>query len=204
MSKARRDYDVFLSYALTDRPTAEKVTQAMQNAGLSVFRYIDLPAGGSVTEEIRQALAISDALVLILPSEGALDANTGIELGAAMAWSKPIHVVRPENGHVRVPAYLSQYCIYPISRLDDVVNAVRKGQKPLSVEQVEALKETYVSMGIPTDRFVSDPTLLDELARQFASLAGSSVSGVRLLNEMMKLRKKGQWPRLSAGRRATT
>jgi hypothetical protein len=204
MSKARRDYDVFLSYALTDRPTAEKVTQAMQNAGLSVFRYIDLPAGGSVPEEIRRALAISDALVLILPSEGALDANTGIELGAAMAWSKPICVVRPENGHVRIPAYLSEYPSYPVSRIDDVVNAVRKGQKPLSAEKVEALKATYVSMGIPTDRFVSDPTLLDELARQFASRAGSSVSGVRLLNEMMKLRKKGEWPRLQAGRKATT
>lgn len=197
MSKARRDYDVFLSYSLTDRPIADRVALAMKNAGLSVFSALDQPAtGGSISEEIHRALAVSGALVLILPSEESLDANTGIELGAAMAWKKPICVIRPENGHVRMPGYLSSYPTYPISRIDDVVRLVKQGLAALSAKQLRSLREVYVSMGIPTDKFSFDPAMLEELADRFKARTGSRTSGERLLYEMIRLRKKGEWPRL--------
>ena len=57
MSKAKRNYDVFLSYALNDRPTAEKVAQALSNARLCVFHSEDVPPGSSVSEAVRHALA---------------------------------------------------------------------------------------------------------------------------------------------------
>jgi hypothetical protein len=203
MSKAKRDYHVFLSYSLSDRPTAEKVAQAMKNAGLSVFTAIDLPGGCAISEEINRVLAASDALVLILPSEGTIDANAGIELGAAMAWKKPICLVRPENGHVRMPGYLSSYPTYPISRIDDVVRLVKEGLAALSAKQLEVLREVYVSMGIPTDKFRFDPAMLDELAHRFKTQTGSHTSGERLLYEMMRLRKRGKWPRLTRTRKET-
>ncbi len=204
MSKTKGNCDVFLSYSLTERPIGEKVAQAMRNAGLEVFCSADLPAGSTISEEIHHALAVSDALVLVLSSEGTLGANTGVELGAAMAWNKPICVVRPENGRIRMPKYLSDYPEYPISRIDDVVRAVKKGRDPLSSEEQNALKAVYVSMDTPTDHLVHDPAKLDELARRFKTHTGSRIAGERLLYEMIRLRKKGQWPHLGRKRKATT
>jgi hypothetical protein len=203
MSASRSNYDVFLSCSLVDRSAAEEVAEALRNAGLRVFRSVEVAEGTSYSAAIRHALAVSDALVLVLPPEGALRANTAIEVGAAMAWGKPICIVQPDNGHVRSPGYLSDYPVYPISRVDDVVQAVKRGKRPLSATDLAALEKLYVDMGVPTDHFIRDPVMLDELAEQFRGRTGSDLEGERLLYEMIRRRKSGKWPRLTKKRQKT-
>lgn len=201
MSTRTKNYDVFLSYSHNERPVAEKVAEALDNAGLSVFQSQELPVGEPVSETIRRALAVSDALVLIVPSEGSLQANSAIELGAAMAWHKPICVVRPENGRARIPEFLSAHRVYPISRLDDVVQAVKAGHKPLTPQKLATLKGIYIEMETPTDQFIREPAMLDQLADRFNAQTGSTLQGERLLYEMLRLRKRGEWPRLQKKRK---
>ena len=204
MSVRAADFDVFLSYSLSDRGTATEVSQALVNAGLRVFDPLcaDLDLGQYLAETIHRALAASDALVVVLPSEGELRANAAIELGAAVALGKPVCVVRPENGKARVPEYLNRYQQYPISRIADVVQAVRRGQKPFSPKDLDVLKEIYVEMHVPADHLARDPARLDELTDEFRARAGSPVSPEQLLYEMFRQRKRGQWPRLKTSRTA--
>lgn len=200
MSRPEDNYDVFLSYPLVEKATAERVTSALEQAGLCVFDPASLETDKRIGEQIRRALAVCDALVVVLPQEGAPSANTGVEVGAAQAWAKPVYVLRPEDARSRVPPYLSEFAIYPLSRVDDVARAVKRGGEPLGDEGVEVLKAVYVEMDTPTYMFARDPALVDELAQAFAARSGTQVPGERLMNEMVRLRKRGQWPVLRKSR----
>ena len=198
MSSDPKTYDVFLSYALSDRPTAEKIARVLTGAGLDVFDPSDLESGADVGDAVWRALGETAAFLAILPSDGALSANSVLELGAATAWQKPIFVVNPSNGHVPIPSYLAKYEIYPTSRIVDIVNAIRKGQKPLSRRERDILGDLYIEMKTPTDQLLRKPALLEELARKYSVRAKSPMSGERLLYEMMRLRKRGVWPAVKA------
>lgn len=202
--KDAKNFDAFLSYSLADRSTATRVSESLTNAGLSVFDPADLAAGKPWADAVHNALVVSDAIVVILPPDGELRANAAIELGAAVALGKPVCIVRPENGRRRIPGYLERYQQYPLSRIDDVVQAVRRGQKPLSAGDLDVLKQIYVEMNLPTDRFVGDPASLDKLAATFRVRAGSTIASVRLLYEMIRQRKQGKWPALKTKRAAKT
>ena len=198
MSSKPKTYDVFLSYALSDRHTAEKIARVLREAGLDVFDASGLELGADVGDAIWRALGETEAFLAILPSDGAISANNVLELGAATAWRKPIFVVSPGNGSVPIPSYLAKYEIYPTSRIIDVINAIRKGQKPLSRRERDILSDLYVEMRTPTDQLLRRPALLEELAVKYSLRAKSPMSGERLLHEMMRLRKKGGWPAIKA------
>ncbi len=204
MKKRYENYDVFLSYSLADRPTAETVRLSLIQAGLQVFDPGCVKPGLSLTEAVWHALAVSEALVAVIPADGDPTPNTATELGAAMAWSKPIYLLRQENGRSRTPSFLSSYGVYPVSRVDDVASAIKRGQKPLSSDELEVLKKVYLNMQTPTDQFLRDPALVDRLAQEFRARARSQIAGERLLHEMLRLRKQGRWPRLSRPSAAKT
>lgn len=196
MSKRKADFEVFLSYAGTDRDAAESILRSLTHAGLRVFDPGCMDPGIGLAEAIWDALAMSDAIVAVIPKLGTPNPNTSSELGAAIAWRKPIYLVSQENGRTRVPAYLSGHRLYPLSRIDDVARAIKRGPRPLTTEDRESLKRIYLELEIPTDRFINDPALLDKLASKFNARVHEEVSGERLLYEMIRLRKQGSWPRL--------
>lgn len=200
MSKEKENLDVFLSYAHADRPLAERVWRSLTQAGLNVFDPAQIAVGASISDEIWRALALSDAIVAVIPAEGNPNPNTAAELGAGMAWSKPIFLLCEQNGPTRAPSFLREYPLYPVSRVDDVAAAIKRGPAPLSPDKMSALQEIYLEMGTPTDRFIGDPALLDQLARRFRKRTNVDVSGERLLYAMLRRRKQGQWPRMSQRR----
>jgi hypothetical protein len=189
-------YSVFFSYSAADREAAGIIERALAGAGLDVFDPASVDLGQSVADAIWQALALSDAVVVLMPPDGSPTPNTAAELGAALAWRKPIYVVSKDNGRVRAPSFLRGHVIYPASRIEDVARAIKEGPKPLSEDEIEALKTAYLELNTPTDRLIQDPALLDLLAQRFNSKTRSKVPGERLIYEMIRLRKQGRWPRL--------
>jgi hypothetical protein len=167
---------------------------------LTTFDLSAIEPGTRISETARRALALSEALVVVLPSDGSLSANSAVEVGAAWGWSKPVYVIQEGRLSNPLPDYLADYPVYPISRVDDVARAIKRGREPLTATEREVLREVYLAMKVPTDRFVQDPSLLDELARRFKDKTGSTVVGERLLYEMIRLRKQGAWPRLARKR----
>ena len=135
MSVQTPTYDVFLSYSLTEGPIAELVECALTQAGLRVFNHSKLERGRHIEDALRLALAESGAVVAIVDPQRGPASAVAVELGAAMAWHKPIYLVHADIGVIRLPSYLQEFPTYPISRADDVVRSVKQGLNPLSEEQ---------------------------------------------------------------------
>jgi len=197
MSVDTTSYDVFLSYSLAEKPVAEFVERALREAGLDVFDLARVEPGSSVQDVLWQAMAESAALVVVIPRERAPASNTAVELGAAMAWHKPIYVVYSGRGNVRLPAYLSEYHAYPLTRIDDVAQSIRRSLHELSEEELAVLRDVYSELGIPADRLLSEPASLDRLARMFNARSNVRFTGERLVQELLRLRKAGLLPRLN-------
>jgi len=181
---------------MPDRRVAELVEQALQEAGLDVFDPARVDPGSSVRDTLWRALAESAALVVVVPRERGPASNTAVELGAAMAWHKPIDVVHPENRRSPIPDYLSEYPAYPVSRVDDIVQSIRRSLRGLSEEQRAVLVETYSELGLPSDKLLGQPADVERLAHLFNARCKTNFPGERLVHELMRLRKRGDLPRL--------
>jgi len=190
-------YDVFLSYPLTEKPVAELIERGLQEAGLDVFNPARVESGSSVQDVLWQALAESAAFVVVISREGVTSSSTAVELGAAMAWHKPIFVVSSGNGNTRLPAYLSGYPIYPLSRIEDVAQSIQRSMHALSEAEISLLQDAYHKCKIPTDKLLLEPASLDKLARTFNARSKVTYSGERLVQELLRLRKAGLLPRLN-------
>ena len=199
MSVQTTTYDVFLSYSLTEARTADLVERALVEAGLDVFNPARIDPGLPIQEVLWKALAETAALVVIVHSERAPGSNTAVELGAAMAWHKPIYIVHAGNGTARPPAYLERFPAYPMSRIDDVVSSIKRSLRTLSDDEREALREVYAELAVPADQLLANPTSLEDLAREFNSRCHTTYAGERLIQEILRLRKAGRLPRLRKG-----
>jgi len=199
MSVQTTTYDVFLSYSLTEARTAGLVERALAAAGLDVFNPAKIDPGLSIQEVLWKALAESAAFVVIVHPGRALGSNTSVELGAAMAWHKPIYIVQVGNGAAKPPAYLERFPAYPLSRIEDVVTSIKRSLKTLSDEEREMLCEVYAEMGVSADQLLLDPASLEDLARKFNSRSNTSYAGERLIQELLRLRKSGRLPRVRKG-----
>lgn len=199
--RTRENYpDVFLSYSSGDKAAAKVVRESLLGEGFVVFDSRQIGPWIKFSDKIWRALVMSEALVLVIPPDGEPLPNSATELGAAMAWQKPVYVVRPANGHAKKASYLRKYKSYPLSRVDDLAKAIRRSRKSLSERELDLLKELYSESGVPVDRLLLEPSELDELASRFAKRIGRQVSGESMMEELIRLRKKGTLPRL---RRAT-
>lgn len=196
MSTPTKTYDVFLSYSVTEAATAKLVERALAEAGLDVFVPSKAETGERVQDALWRALAESAAVVVILSPDRAPASSTAVELGGAIAWRKAIHLVQPESARAHLPAYLSEYPVYPVSRIDDLVRSVMRALEPLSQEDRDGLCEIYEELGIPADRLLKEPSAVDRLARAFRSRRHKQMPGERLVRELIRLRKAGNLPRL--------
>jgi hypothetical protein len=200
MIERKYRFDVFLSYAATERATAEVIRRSLSAEGLRVFDPANAASGESIADAVWKALAESDAIVVVLSADDLPNPNTAAELGAAQAWHKPIYLVSNANGSTRVPTFLRGYRLYPVSRIDDVARAIKKGLEPLAPEELELLQALYLEFKTPTDQLMKDPSSLERLADRFNSRAKANISGERLMYEILRLRKLGNWPRLGRNR----
>jgi len=191
MSTQATTYDVFLSYSLSEGQIADLVARALAEAGLGVVSQETLQMGTEWRDSLWRSLAESDAIVAIIDPNRTLPSAIGVEVGAAMAWHKPVYVVHPETERVRLPAYWETCRVYPVSRIDDVVRSIKDGLQPLSEKERSVLRSVYAELGIPTDKLLQKPASIEELARAFNKRCGSSVGGERLVQELVRLRKSG-------------
>jgi hypothetical protein len=190
-------YDVFLSYPMTEAGLADQVARALEQAGLDVFWDHEIEAGESAQDATWRALAESAALIAILSSDSPVASNIAVEVGAFKAWRKPIYVIQAARGSIKVPSYLADCPVYPLSRVDDVVESIKRGLAPLSESDRDVLATIYGELGIPVDQLLTSPTAIEKLARDFNTNCGKRVAGERLVQELLRLRKRGSLPRHS-------
>jgi len=191
-----KTFDVFLSYSPTDRKTAELVERALTEAGLRVFvgRTESVP-GEDWQEDIWEAMVNSEVVIFVAPSRAAMVSSQAVEVGAAWAWQKPIHVIRTGDLAEDLPSYLEHVPTYPLSRLDDLIRSTREALRPtLSEDQRTTLAAAYGELGVPADVLVADPALLNALAKKFNARCKTHLSGERLALELLRLRKSARLP----------
>jgi hypothetical protein len=181
--------DVFISHALRDAELAKDLAMSVQAVGLKPTVSMDFPATSDASDALWDALAECRAFVAIVSPAG-LTASTGFELGAAQGWNKPVFALI-SDASVKAPAALARAAVYPPSRIDDVAKAIQAIGEPLSDNDREVLVDIYVSMKIPLDQLVLEPWHADKLVQRFKVRSHRSVSGERLLSELLRMRKRG-------------
>jgi hypothetical protein len=189
-------YDVFLSYSMADAEVARRVSSSLRAADLQVFDLAKLGVDENLQESVMQAIAESSALVAVLPPNGTSNPNIAVEIGAALAWNKPVHLVSTDEHDLRSPSFLSSARVYPPSRVDDVIYAIKQSLRPFSDVDRKTLFRAYAALNVPTDQLVRQPVSVEQLAKLFNRQRPESVSGERLLQELIRNRKRGKLPRL--------
>ncbi|MCD4726901.1 MAG: toll/interleukin-1 receptor domain-containing protein [Pirellulales bacterium] len=189
-------YDVFLSYPITEAGLAAQVARALQEADLDVFWRDEVEAGESYQDTIWKATAESAALIVIVPTESPLASSVAVEVGAFRAWQKPIYVIQAARGSIKLPMYLADCPVYQLSRVNDMVESIKRGLTSLSEEDRDVLAAIYLEMGISVDQLLVNPATIEKLAHEFCAKSGKMASGVRLARELLTLRKRGILPRL--------
>ncbi len=197
MSVTSDAYDVFLAFSMRDASIAAVVRQALAEGGLDVFTSDAMKSGEDWGEQIQRALVASQALVVVLSRPSELPPSMLVEVGAAMAWKKPIFVLLDGMPRTQVPAFLQGFRIYPIAKLSEVVAAILRSTNPLTDSERKTLLALYESMAIPIDRMLTEPASLAELADQFNEKQGTDRSAELLAQELLALRKRSAQPRVS-------
>jgi hypothetical protein len=195
VTAVRAAIDVFLSYSVADRDTATLVTNALVGGGLSVSPN-DPPPGSNWQDSIWQSLTECDVFVVIINLERPHASNTFVELGAAVAWRKPVFAVQTSEKTQGIPVYFRDIPLFPLTRLDDLVVAIKRAVNKFPLEDRNLLLETYARLGVSTDQLLRDPEQVERLADEFASHASQPIAGEQLVNELLRLRKSGKLPTL--------
>ncbi len=189
-------HDIFLSYIPADAGSASVVERAMSAAGLRVFRAGEIANGTEITDALSEALIESKAVVALITPLAAKSSNIVLELGMAMSWRKPVYLLLDGAQPDELFAGARKFHVYPLSNLSAVVAAVKRQAEPLNEKERRRLVEVYMELQLPTDQLLINVAALDELSAKFKESVGRNVSGERLASELLRLRKRGQLPRL--------
>jgi hypothetical protein len=199
-----RTYDVFISHAAADSGVAREVAESLESAGLQTFHAGTLKGGADISEAIWEALAESRAVIAIVSPDVSAPARGMVEIGAAAAWNKPVFLLIHGPSSAKLPPPLSAYPVYPLSRLEEVIDAIRAAFEPLDEGERELLGQIYQNLGVPADQLSQSPKALRNLTTRFNKRTHKQLSGERLLSEILRLRKKGRLPRLRTSKSLKT
>jgi hypothetical protein len=188
--------DVFISNAASDTKIASEIAAGLESAGLETFHAGMVKPGTNISEAIWEALAESRALIAIISPDALTHAMGMVEIGGAAAWNKPIFLLLNGPSSTKLPAALARYPVYPISRLEEVVRAIQSGFEPLTEDERVLLANIYRHLSVPADQLSQSPKALRDLTTQFNKTTHKQYSGERLLSEILRMRKRGQLPRL--------
>ena len=195
MPRIKSTYDVFLSYASDLRGQARVIIKKFAAAKLTVFAPSEIGPGYNIVEETWQALAESWAVVVLI-KPGTMPPLAAIEIGAASAWQKPVYILTEGKGEYHLPVYILKYAVFKISEIGKVIELISNGLNPLNDEQREALVEGYVRLHVPTDRLHREPASIERLRTILRRESGVSIPGERIMQELLRLRKRGKLPRV--------
>ena len=196
MATATKTYDVFISHAASDRHLVAEIAGTLESVGLEAFHGGTVERGADVADAIWQALAECRAVIAIISPNASPQAMGMVEIGAAAAWNKPVFLIINGPSSTKLPAALSNYPVYPVGRLGEVIQQICAGFEPLTDHDRRILADTYRDARTAVDQLSQSPKALRELTAQFNRNAGKQFSGERLLSELFRLRKRGQLPRV--------
>ena len=66
----------------------------------------------------------------------------------------------------------------------------------LTSAQLEALKQIYLDLDVPSDEFLFEPNLMREVARRFQGLTGTRYNSSILIASIVAKRKRGLWVKI--------
>jgi len=186
---------VVLSYSVQDERAAAQVREYLEGAGLSVFPATDQWSEPEDWKQVRDAIAQSEAVV-ILVTESSLRAEKLIFVaGGAEAREKPLYMVAEGLPRSSLPVFLQDRTVFSIKQLPQVVQEILRGRVEFSEEESRWLKEWYRDTNIPLDQLIRYPAELEAMTRGFRVTWQRNVPAERLLQELYRLRKKAQLPR---------
>jgi hypothetical protein len=142
--------------------------------------------GEDIEDALRRALRESRALIVVLAPSG-LSAWTLLEIGAAQALDMPIFAVTDDGAMTHLPRLPSGIKIYPFSRMDEIIGAVREAARQLTDRDRSLLAEIFAKTGAEVDDLSLDPQLLERIASRFAKRAGKAVPEGRLYSELLRM-----------------
>ena len=196
MAEKRANFDVFLAYSRNEEGLAETVKYAMRDAGIGVFDARDLvqgqPSSGLLLDAIEESAA-----VVVTGAKSIANGSVLTELGAAMAWQKPIYVVYSSGEPHEWPMLRGRVELVREEDLSRLIKTLQNAIAPLSESNLDLLRKLYVRLGVPTDQLRSQPSSMEILTNAFAALTDMNISGGRLVRELIRLRKNNQLPALS-------
>jgi hypothetical protein len=191
MPKSKKTYDVFLSYPSDLTSQAKVIVKKFADTGLIVFDRSEIKPSYNITEEMWQALAESWATVALI-KPGIMPPSVAVEIGAASAWQKPIYILTEGEGEYHIPLYFSKFDVFKTSEIEKVIQLISKGLNPLSDEERMALVKAYSKLGVPTDKLFMEPSSIERLKDE----SGVKISGERIMQELLRLRKQGKLPKV--------
>jgi hypothetical protein len=206
MAADSKPCDVFVANSASDAPIATAIAVACRASGLEAVTNADLPLGMETSDAVRDALAESRAVIVIVPPSGPT-ASMWMEIGAAQAWNKPIFGVIGDPAIPHLPPLPSDVKIYALSRIDEIIGAIKQTARQMTDHDRSLLAELYAEAGATVDQLIRDPQLLERLAGRFNKRAGKTVAEERLHSELLRMRKEGtlkKRPRARPGPRIRT
>lgn len=145
---------------------------------------------------IREALAECSAFVMILTRSTLESSNSAFEIGAAMAWNKPIFVLYDGLPKKEIPEYLKDFTVVQFTKLPQVVQEIANLQQQFSDDDRESLVQVYQNLGVPTDQLLIKPLALRDLSKKYDEVTHSTCAAERLVQELIRLRKQGKLPKI--------
>ena len=193
----QRIIDVFVSHGQHDTGLAELLNRALKDQGLSTWLVSSLEPSDQFESAIRNAMAECHAVVVLLTPAMLNSQWLAVEVGAAIAWNKPIYVLYDGVALDQIPGYLSQYHLLPVSQISEVVHKISESRQPLSDQDRASLLQAYQETGLSADQILLQPRAVSDLSSRYRKLARTAIPGERLVKELLRMRKQGELPRRS-------
>ncbi|MBI1901198.1 MAG: toll/interleukin-1 receptor domain-containing protein [Planctomycetia bacterium] len=195
-------YDVYLSHGPQDSGLAELVRQKLADVGLEVYDPKPKKFDAEFLTGLREPLAESRAVVILL-TRSTLDSDRAVyEVGAAMALDKPVYVVYDGISLDEVPPVLRSQTVVRLSNLKKVARQIRAAETPLRDDEMAAVAAAYRELGLPVDAIITNPSASGRLVQSFRKATRKSLSSERLIRELARMRKRGELRPL-AGKKAS-
>ena len=197
MVKSNTTYDVFISHSRRDAELAAEIARTLRSYDLNVFTDNEIELGERIEDTLWDAIAESQAFVTVV-GENEPSASVTFELGAAMAWNKPVYAIASNPSSLRLPAALQGSVIYTPSRVEEIAQEIKRSLVSLSDSEKTVLIDEYHRIGVPIDQLFLQPTYLSRLTKQFTKRTKRQITSEELVRILITLRKKGALPRAKA------
>jgi len=188
--------DLILTYSPGDAIPAAQIANRLAASGLSVLHAVELPTTRRELTTFLEAMREGVAMVVLLSPHHARSSLVPLFVGTAMSWQTPIFVVVEAPGSVEVPSYLRRYPVVSPGKLPDLIAELEALAGPLPDRDQKAILEAYARVGLPVQQLLTDPAEAERLAVEVRPGSRKGMPAGRLLTALVRMRKRGELPRL--------